>query len=187
MDSESLALILSAAALVVSLVMAMKQVAIMRGSNQLPVLVELFQEFRSEDFQRAEAYVIERLAQENDPAVGMTGLPEEARVAVNKVVGFFSGFAYFATRRMADESLVIPLLGYRANRAWQALDPFIRRERELRGDSDRYACLYEHFVSRIRANMPLDTSFGLRLQTIPPEEPGSSGPGATRQTPATDN
>lgn len=186
MDSENLALILSAAALVVSLVMALKQVTIMRGSNQLPVLVELLQEFRSVDFQRAEAYVLERLAQENDPADGMTGLPEEARVAVNKVIGFFSGFGYYTTRRMADESLVIPLLGYRANRAWKVLDPFIRRERELRGNSDRYACLYEHFVSRVRANMPLDTSFGLRLRTLPPEAPGSSGPEATRQTPATD-
>ena len=61
-------------------------------SNQLPVLVELFQEFRSTEWQQAEAYVIGRLRAEYDPGLGCSALPDEARIAVNKVVGFFSGF-----------------------------------------------------------------------------------------------
>ncbi|MBE3014974.1 hypothetical protein IL992_38265 [Microbispora sp. NEAU-D428] len=60
-----------------------------------------------------------------------SALPDEARIAVDKVVGYFSGFGHFVCRGMADESLVIPLIGYRASRAWDALEPFIRRACEI--------------------------------------------------------
>ncbi|MGI5155476.1 DUF4760 domain-containing protein [Microbispora sp. CA-102843] len=165
--SDITALAVSLLALVVSVFTALRQTTMMRHSNQLPVLVELFQEFRSTEWQRAEAYALGRLQAEHDPDIGCSGLPDEARIAVNKVVGYYSGFGYFVYRKMADESLVVPLIGYRASRAWDAVEPFVRREREIRGSDDRYASMFEDFVRRVRAHMPLHTSYGLRLKTLP--------------------
>ncbi|WP_425563113.1 DUF4760 domain-containing protein [Microbispora amethystogenes] len=139
----------------------------MRNSNQLPVLVELFQEFRSAEWQRAEAYVLGRLGTEHDPQAGCSALPDEARIAVNKVVGYFSGFGYFVYRGMAEESLVVPLIGYRASRAWDALEPFILREREIRGSDDKYANMYEDLVWRVPRHVPLITSYGLYPSSLP--------------------
>ena len=161
------ALAVSLLALAVSVFTALRQMTIMRDSNQLPVLVELFQEFRSTDWQRAEAYVLGRLRAEHDPEVGFSTLPDEARLSVGKVIGYFSGMGYLIQREMADEGLVIPLVGYRASKAWDALEPYIRREREIRGPGDRYACMYEDLVVRVRAHIPLDTSYGLRPKSLP--------------------
>ncbi|MER6514628.1 hypothetical protein ABT158_47995 [Nonomuraea sp. NPDC001636] len=130
------ALVLSVLALVVSSITALKQYAMMRHANEVPILVDLMQEFRTDEFQQSETYVIERLAAEHDPDLGCSRLPDEPRLAVNAVTAFFSGFGALVAMRMADDALVVPLIGYRANRAWIALEPFIRRERELRGPND---------------------------------------------------
>ncbi|MBO4270882.1 DUF4760 domain-containing protein [Microbispora triticiradicis] len=161
-------LAVSLLALAVSVATALRQIRIMHHTNQLPVLVELFQEFRSSEFQLAERYVVQRLRDEQDPETGCMLLPEEAFLAVTKVVGFYSGCGAFMARKMADEGLVVPLLGYRASRAWDALEPFIRREREIRESSDRYASVFEDFVWRVRRHTSLEKAYGLRLRTLPP-------------------
>lgn len=165
--SDVLALAVSLLALVVSVFTALRQTKMMRHANQLPVLVELFQEFRSTEWQRAETYVLRRLRAEHDPEMGCSALPDDAKIAVNKVIGFFSGFGIFVYRKMADESLVVPLIGYRASRAWDALEPFIRRERQIRGSGDRYANMFEDFVWRVRRHKSLDASYGLHPKTLP--------------------
>lgn len=161
-------LAVSLLALAVSVATALRQIRIMHHTNQLPVLVELFQEFRSSEFQLAERYVVQRLRDEHDPETGCMLLPEEAFLAVTKVIGFYSGCGAFIARKVADEGLVVPLLGYRASRAWDALEPFIRREREIRESSDRYASVFEDFVWRVRRHTSLEKAYGLRLRTLPP-------------------
>ncbi|WP_327047182.1 hypothetical protein OG320_04635 [Microbispora sp. NBC_01189] len=92
-QSDAATLAVSVLALVVSVITALRQTTMMRNSNQLPVLVELFQEFRSAEWQRAEAYVLGRLRTEHDPQAGCSALPDEARIAVNNCGSAFRGAA----------------------------------------------------------------------------------------------
>ncbi|NRQ34145.1 hypothetical protein HII36_20150 [Nonomuraea sp. NN258] len=166
-----LALMLSLTALVISALIALRQSTTMHHANELSVLVDLAQEFRTVEFQRAESYVIESLAKEQDPSLGCSRLPEEARIAVNAVMTFFSSIGTLVVMNMADEVLVVPLFGYRANRAWKALEPFVMRERELRGPNDGFGTFYEDLVCRIRDKFPLDKSYGLVLRRLPADPP----------------
>jgi hypothetical protein len=159
------ALALSAVSLAISVALALRQVATMRHANQLPVFVELTQEFRDEDFQHAEYYVTERLAKEQSPKLGISGLPEVQRDAVSRVVTLFSTFAALTSFRMVPESMIVALFGFRANRVWTALEPVITREREIRGDPE-YLVMYEHLVRRIRDNWPPGKMYPIKLQGL---------------------
>jgi hypothetical protein len=77
---------------------------------------------------------------------------------------YFSTFGAFVAFGIVREGLVISMFGYRANRAWLALEAFIERERLLRGDPE-YAIMFEHLVCRTRDNWPLSKSYGIKLQT----------------------
>jgi hypothetical protein len=116
--------ILSVVSLVVSLVslltaarLAVRQSALMRHANELPIFIELTQEFRSPDFQHAEEYVLRKLATEHSPDLGISNLPEDAKVAVSTVLTFFSTFGAYIAFGLADEKIVVAIFGYRANRA----------------------------------------------------------------------
>jgi hypothetical protein len=84
-----LAVVISFLALAVSGLLASRQASMMRHANEMPILVELMQEFQSKSFQEAEDYVINSLSVEADPAAGWAGLPTRARLAVNTVASFF--------------------------------------------------------------------------------------------------
>src|SRR5689334_8587407 len=83
-----LAVIAAFAALAVSVIFANRQTRLMRRTNQMPIFVELIQEFRSQDFQKAERYIMENL-ESYPPDKGVLQLPEEASWAITKVQSFF--------------------------------------------------------------------------------------------------
>src|SRR5690242_15871726 len=89
MDSSSVlnvvAVAVSVSALSVSLVFAVRQTRIMRQSNQVPLFVDLIQEFRSKGFQDAEQYILHKLRKENSPEKGVLALPDQARFAVTTI------------------------------------------------------------------------------------------------------
>jgi len=60
---------------------------------------------------------------------------------------------------------VVSKLGYRADRAWTALEPFIAKEREARG-GDHHSAFFEDLVSRKRENWPPQEHYGLRLRKL---------------------
>lgn len=160
-------------ALALSSWITLRQSRFMRHANEVPLLMETFKEYRSPQYQQYEHYVVNRLGQENAPELGLAKLPDEARVAATSLVTFFNIVGSFLIFDMTDESVVVPLFGYRANRAWSALEPFIVHERKLRGE-DVYAAYFEDLICRVRERGPLLSSYGIRLRRLPLTPPAAS-------------
>jgi hypothetical protein len=156
----------SIVALVVSGLLARQQSTMMRHGNELPVLVDLLQEFRSRDFQEAEHYVLNRLAAETDPSSGSTELPVDPRLAVNYVASFFTSLGALVCHRMVDEEIVVAQFGFRARRAWCVLEKYVDRERQIRHDPF-YARPFEHLARLVQEGWPPDTRYHLKLKTVP--------------------
>jgi hypothetical protein len=161
-----LALGISLLSLAITGLIAARQSTLMRHSNELPIFVELTQEYRSEDYQRAELYVLRQLSTEQPASRGISNLPEGPRMAVTRVFSFYSALGAYVALGLADEQVVISLLGYSINRAWSALEPYILRERTLRND-DYHLIFFEELVCRTRDNWPPHVAYNhnrLRLR-----------------------
>jgi hypothetical protein len=172
---NALTITISVAALAVSVVTATRQSKIMQRSNQLPVIVDLMQEFRTAHFQESERYVLETLTDEHDASVGCTNLPGPARLAVETVTSFFSGVGALRVYDMVEEQILVTTFGYRADRAWTALEQRIRHERELRKDSN-YASCFEDLISCVRDGWPPAPRYRLQLRTLPQQDPTTQDP-----------
>jgi hypothetical protein len=158
--------------------LALRQSAIMRHANEVPLLMETFKEYRSPLYQRHEHYVATVLAQDNASDLGITGLPEEARIASTSIITFFNIMGAVLIFDMTDEAVVVPLLGYRANRAWVTLEPYIRSERQRRGD-DTFAAYFEDLVCRFRDHQPPLQAYKVRTRQLP-SDPRSDGKASNR-------
>lgn len=169
MDESSIliiiSLIISLVALLTAALLAIRQSILMRHTNELPIFIELTQEFRSRDFQRAEEYVLNQLAAEHSADLGISGLPEDAKAAVTTVLIFFNTFGAYVYFGLADEKIVVSLYAYRANRAWVALEPYIFAERRFRND-DYHVSFFEDLVCRIRDNWPPGVKYHLDEQRL---------------------
>ncbi|WP_433207519.1 hypothetical protein ACQP00_41515 [Dactylosporangium sp. CS-047395] len=161
-----LALAMSMLALGVSGVLARRQITMMRHGNEVPVLIDLLQELRSPEFQKAEEYVLLRLSSDNDLSHGFFGLSGPARAAVGCIVSYYSALGALVYYRMVDEAIIVGQVGFRANRAWQCLAVYVDYERAARGDLF-FAKPYEHLVSLVQRGWPPDDRYGLKLGTVP--------------------
>jgi hypothetical protein len=162
-------LVLSVISLLTSAYLLWRQTGTMRNTNAIPIVVELTQAFISPEFQRAEHYVVSELANEHSPKLGCSKLPEDARNAVQTVISLFISFGSFVALGIADEKHVVSLFGYRADRAWKALEPYIKTERELRGEDHPFARFFEDLVWRTRKNSPWTEAYNLNLGQVSEE------------------
>jgi hypothetical protein len=158
-------LLASLLALGVSAYLVIRQSALMRHANEVPLLMEAFKEYRSAEFQRNEYYVVHRLRQAHDPSLGFTGLPEEARIAAQALLAFFNVLGTLVVFDMADEAMIVPFFGFRVKTAWAALEPYIVEERKNR-DDDFFASFFEDLAQRVRDNHPPRAAYGLKLRRI---------------------
>lgn len=158
-------LLLSVVAVATSTLILVRQTVFMRHANEIPVSVELYQEFRSAEFQAAEEYVLKALLASNDQSIGLSNLPSEARNPSYRVAAFYSSIGALVTLGLVDERFAVSLLGDAAERDWRTLEPYIFRERQLCGDDYVFA-FYEDFVCRIRENYPVTKAYGLKFKRV---------------------
>jgi hypothetical protein len=155
MDASTLLNILALAVSFISLtasgLLAMRQTLMLRRANELPIFVDLTRDFRSPEFQQAQDYVLNELDSQHlpGPGDGISNLPLDARKAVSTVISFYITLGAYVAFGLADEKIVIQLFGYRAGQSWNALEPLILREREIR-QGGAYASLFEDLVCRNR-------------------------------------
>jgi hypothetical protein len=180
-DTLSIAsLILSIIAVVTSTLFLVRQTLFMRHANEIPISVDLYQEFRSVEFQSAEEYVLKSLAANYEPSIGLSNLPDEARNATYRVAAFYSSLGALVALGMADERFAVSLLGDAAERDWRTLEPYIFRERELCGDAYVFA-FYEDLVCRTRENYPVTEAYGLKFKRVGDGYPPLPGPKQVQQ------
>jgi hypothetical protein len=158
-------LFLSVIAVATSTFLLVRQTAFMRHANEIPILTDLYQEFRSAEFQKAQDYVRDSLPPASDPSLGISKLPDEARYSVRKVANFYTSLGALVALGLADEKFVVSLLGNPADRSWRVLEPYILREREIQGNDDILA-FYEDMVHRIRENYPVIGAYGIKLKRV---------------------
>lgn len=157
-----IALTISVFSLLAASYLAIRQYRVSRHANELPILVQLTQEFRSKEFQEAEDYALRSLETEHSSDLGITGLPIRAKTAVTTLLTFYSSFGAYIILGLTDEKVIVSLFGFRANRTWVALEKYIQRERVLRND-DEYVAYFEDLVCRIREHWPPPKTYGIPL------------------------
>jgi hypothetical protein len=142
-------------AVVTSIVFSARQARIAKHANHISVMIDLLAEFRSAEFHEQHDYVCTRLGAEHDPEAGVRGLPGEAKAAFYSVVYYYQSFASLAVFGLLDETLLATVLRTRIVSVWQAIQPFVGRERELRGESGggTYMSIFEE-LARLAAELP---------------------------------
>jgi hypothetical protein len=141
-------------AVVTSIVFSVRQARIARHANHISVMVDLLAEFRSAQFHEQHDYVCTRLGAEHDPEAGVRGLPGEAKAAFYNIVYYYQSFANLAVFGLLDETLMVTVLRTRITSVWQAVRPFVERERELRGEGGgTYLSIFEE-LARLAAELP---------------------------------
>ncbi|MFI6316210.1 hypothetical protein ACIBG8_01755 [Nonomuraea sp. NPDC050556] len=121
---------LSVLALLSSVYFAFQQVTSTKRANYVPAYLTLLDGFRSPTFHQHHRYVVQRLGVEHDPDLGISGLPAEAQEAVYDVAFFLHNFVILERLGIIDDRY-LTTLNDRVVRTWQAIAPFVRREREL--------------------------------------------------------
>ncbi|MFF9173914.1 hypothetical protein [Streptomyces sp. NPDC014793] len=141
-----LAITISVCALVASVWLGGHQVRAARQANCLPAFIELLSEFRSPELHDQYTYVCSRLNQEHSPDGGLRALPGETRENVYNVAYFFQTFASLYALGIIDEGTAITMVRRRTTKVWQALQPYVERERQYPDVDPNMLSLLEAFA-----------------------------------------
>ncbi|GGV73698.1 hypothetical protein GCM10010277_87560 [Streptomyces longisporoflavus] len=148
------AIAVSVFALAVSSWLAKNQFMAQRHGNHVGPLIELLTEFRSLEFHRNYAFIRDELPGLSSDG-GISGLDEDVQKKIYDVGYFFQLYAILAYLDIMDERFVSALLHRRYIETWAALEPFVRKERELQGLSDSAILnILETFVARLHESPP---------------------------------
>lgn len=159
--------VLSVIAVLTSTLLLVRQTSFMRHANELPISIDLYQEYRSSDFQRSQYYVLNSLSTSVDPKLGFSNIEDdEARIACNKVATFFSSLGALVCLGLVDERFVVSLLGSAIHRVWNVLEPYILHERVTRDDNEIFV-FFEDLEWRTRKNYMLAESYDIKFHRVP--------------------
>jgi hypothetical protein len=145
------ATVISVASVLIALVAlgySARQVQLMRRQNLLPVALDFFSEARTPEWFVARDWVINHLAAECSPEVGVSGLPDPAREHVRKVGFFFDNLGVFVAYRVVEEDLALDFFGVGMNEVWAIMEPYIREEEQIR--KMQYMAFFNDLVVRFR-------------------------------------
>jgi hypothetical protein len=147
--TNAVALSVSVLALTMSTLLAIRQLRTTRAagqdSNHTQVLLRLNGEYRTDEFQASEEFVLERLAEEHDPGLGIGRLPSEARRHARRVGHYYADYGMLSALPTVDSDRIVGVVHFRVREAWVALEPYVRAERRERG-SNSYWRYFEHLA-----------------------------------------
>ncbi|WBB68825.1 DUF4760 domain-containing protein [Micromonospora sp. WMMD812] len=162
-----LTLAFSLVAVIVSTILALRQARLMRHNNLLPVIVDIFTEFRDPAFKEHLHYLQHRLWEEYPPAAsGTSDLVGEARQHVVAVGGFFNSVGLLVANNVIDEVVPTSAMGGSILRSWARLSPYIANERQRRNDPN-YEMYFEDLARRALDLPPSKLRSRLALRSMP--------------------
>ncbi|MGD8456573.1 MAG: DUF4760 domain-containing protein [Anaerolineales bacterium] len=151
--NDILSLSLAIIALVISIAIAVRQMRGSRKAETLPALIEMLGEYRSYKSVNHRKYIAAQLRQECDPnETGYSKLPKSAAKKVYPVSYFFDNVGMLIAAGIVDENLVLGYIGESVTSCWSVLEPYILREREIRGGD--FQVYFEHLAVKARKNPP---------------------------------
>jgi len=105
-------------------------------SRSLEVADRLFEELNSPENIAARRYVYLELPA--DPQVGLAQLDEAGREQVKRVLNMLDRISFLALGELIDEERVMPWINPVIAKSWEKLGPYVRYERQRRGEDDYY-------------------------------------------------
>jgi hypothetical protein len=158
------AFVLSVIALLLSSMIALRQLRLSEKAMLLPVMVDVLREFRSSDFKRRQTCVYEHLLCEAPSGEGFDGLPPEIRADALFLSHFYDNVGLLTAAKVADWQPLVAFLGGSAVHAWKLLGPYIEEERKNR-KSD-YQQFFEDFVACATESPPSNALANMRLRHL---------------------
>jgi hypothetical protein len=126
------AIVISVVSLAVSGLLAIRQTRTAAAGYALPVILEVFNQFRTPEFFAARQYVYDDLNTEFDPPVAYTELPAEVQARVRTVAGRYDDLGKLVAHGIVSEDLIIGSNGTAVRKVWEAVAPFVLAERRKR-------------------------------------------------------
>lgn len=155
---SSILSIVSAAVAVAAVAIAIWQVRAnsrsAERSHTLPIVSEVYREFRSLEFRNSMSYLITSVPKPRGEE-GFRSLPRKWQEHAYRVCYLFDYLGTLVSFGIVREELAVSLWGTWAMRIWLTIEPFIKKEREYRrktyppGVSPGFLLYYEDFVCRI--------------------------------------
>lgn len=161
-----MAIVISATSLAVSGVLAARQNRTASAGYSLPVVLEIFGQFRSEEFFAARKYVYDTLNKDFERPIAYTDLPPDALAKVRMVGGRYDDLGKLVAHGVVGEELIIGSNGTAIRRVWERVAPFVYAERRKTG-ALTWAYL-EDLAHRATRNPPqkIYTKLGLRYAPV---------------------
>lgn len=180
------AMMISLVALVVSVLLTLRQIRLSNGGNHLPVILEAFKLAHDPDstYLHAEKYLLNDLAREHSPDRGITELPATARSYALTIGMFFDDLGKVVAHGIVHQDIVVGSFGSGIIRMWDALAPYVYRQRLTHANN--FWIYFEDLAVRASARPSADVYVALGLRRRPPrQEPGASGqrPGTAPSAP----
>ena len=151
------ALVLSITAVVVSVLVSVRQLTLARHSNTLPVLIDLFREHRSDNLTKARVFVFNDL-ETFDLSQGLGCLPEDEQTLVRDLAWFYDNVGALVTHNVVDLEPVSGYLGGSVILIWEKMEPLIQAERARRNlsahDPQRWQVYFENLYLLVRETPP---------------------------------
>jgi hypothetical protein len=155
----AIALGISLATAAVGYVFGRRQALTARQANQVPVLVDLFREHRSEKLATTREFLRAFNPDELDAGLGLAALPEDKRASVRELMWFYDNLGVLVAHGIIDLGPVAGYLGGSVIAYWDKLAPLIAGEREQRRraatpDPDRWQEYFENLAVLVRDRGP---------------------------------
>jgi hypothetical protein len=147
--------VISAAALVISIISAVfayRQLQHARTANALPIVIDLFAEFRQPKLAEARTFVWRSLPAQ-DPSRGFESIEDPVgRDGVAALANYLDNLGLLVDRGLVDVVLVAGFMGNAIIPLWDKMRPFIDAERARR--STDYMRYFEALVAEIHRASP---------------------------------
>jgi hypothetical protein len=140
-----ISLVLSFAAVVVAVLVALRQAKAARNSDSLLAMLQLFDEYRKDDLKKARGIVF-RLPDSVIQSGRMRDLPRESRIAAERVAHYFDHVALLMAFDLIPVEPMVAFFGLGCHQLWLKLAPLIDAERQTR-DDDQYLAYFEAFAA----------------------------------------
>jgi hypothetical protein len=127
-----------------------------RHSRSLPVIAEIFKEFRSREF-RESLHNLLTLSSDKTTGGGFGALSEDRQEDAYRVCYFFDQIGVLVAFRIVHEDIVVAIMGTQIVQVWSVMFPLIESERKYRSETypsnapSGFLAFYEHLVTCVYA------------------------------------
>lgn len=120
----------SIAALLASIAVAVRQFRLTRGAAHLSLGVDILGRYLESDFAESERIVMSQNFTVDNPSCALIDLPEPLNLHAYRVATLYQMVGYLSATGATDRKAMRHFFGLNAVRVWKSLEPYIKAQRE---------------------------------------------------------